>query len=72
MRAYTNIYKIASDILSSTEEEVSDIIRYYTTYKQDEDETDEDFEERIEKEYVKIRAKAFRKIADILENQAKE
>ena len=72
MRAYTNIYKIASDILSSTEEEVSDIIRYYTTYKQDEDETDEEFEERIEKEYVKIRAKAFRKIADILENQAKE
>lgn len=72
MRAYTNIYKIASDILSSTEEEVSDIIRYYTTYKQDEDETDEDFEERIEKEYVKIRAKAFRKIADILESQAKE
>ena len=72
MRAYTNIYKIANDILSSTEEEVSDIIRYYTTYKQDEDETDEDFEENIEKEYVKIRAKAFRKIAEILENQAKE
>lgn len=72
MRAYTNIYKIANDILSSTEEEVSDIIRYYTTYKQDEDETDEDFEERIEKEYVKIRAKAFRKIADILEIQSKE
>ena len=72
MRAYTNIYKIANDILSSTEEEVSDIIRYYTTYKQDEDETDEDFEEHIEKEYVKIKAKAFRKIADILESQAKE
>ena len=72
MRTYTNIYKIANDILSSTEEEVFDIIRYYTTYKQDEDETDEDFEENIEKEYVKIRAKAFRKIAEILENQAKE
>lgn len=72
MRAYTNIYKIADDILSSTEEDVLDIIYCYTTFGQDEDETDDDFEERIEKEIVKIKAKAFRKIADILENQAKE
>lgn len=72
MRAYTNIYKIADDILSSTEEDVLDIICCYTTFGQDEDESDDDFEERIEKEIVKIKAKAFRKIAEILESQAKE
>lgn len=72
MKTYTNIYKIANDILSSTEEDVLDIIHSHTTFGQDEDETDDDFEERIEKEIVKIKAKAFRKIAEILENQVKE
>lgn len=72
MKAYTNIYKIADDILSITEEDVLNIICYHTTFGQDEDETDDEFEERIEKEIVKIRTKAFRKIAEILENQAKE
>lgn len=72
MRTHTNIYKIANDILTATEEQVSDIICLHSTFGQDEDETDEDFDERIENEIVKIKAKAFRKIADILENQAKE
>ena len=72
MRTHTNIYKIANDILAATEEQVSDIICLHSTFGQDEDENDEDFDERIENEIVKIKAKAFRKIADILENQTKE
>ena len=72
MRTHTNIYKIANAILSTTEEDVLNIICYYTTFGQDEDETDDDFDERIENEIAKIKAQAFRKIADILENQAKE
>ena len=72
MRTHTNIYKIANDILAATEEQVSDIICLYSTFGQDEDENDEDFDERIENEIVKIKAQAFRKIADILENQTKE
>lgn len=72
MRIHTNIYKIANDILSTTEEDVLDIILYYTTFGQDDDEDDDDFDEQAEKEVAKIKAKAFRKIADILENQAKE
>ena len=73
MRTTTNIYKIANDILSTTDEEqVFNIICLHTTFGQDEGESDEDFDERIEKEIIKIRAKAYRKIADILEMQVKE
>lgn len=72
MRTHTNIYKIANDILTATEEQVSDIICLHSTFGQDEDENDEDFDERIENEIIKIKAKAFRKIADILEMQIKE
>lgn len=72
MRTHTNIYKIANDILSITEEDVLDIICLHSTFGQDDDENDKDFDERIEKEIAKIKAQAFRKIADILEMRNKE
>ncbi len=63
MKTFTNIYQIASDALA--EDEIMDIIDYYTTYHQEE-ETDIQFDNLIDKERLRIYEEVLRKMADII------
>ena len=63
MKTFTNIYQIASDALA--EDEIMDIIDYYTTYRQEE-ETDIQFGNLIDKERLRIYEEVLRKMADII------
>lgn len=69
MKMHTNYYQIAEDIMSSCEDEFYNIIESNSSFFQEEDETDEDFEQRVEDAYQKICEKSLRKVADIIRTQ---
>jgi hypothetical protein len=69
MKMYTNHYQIAEDIMSSCEDEFYNIIESNTSFFQEEDETDEDYEQRVENAYSEICEISLRKLADIIHTQ---
>lgn len=66
MIVHANIIQIATDALAQNE--IMNTIDFYTTYHQDE-ETDEEFDNLIDKERLRIYEEVLRKMADIIHTQ---